>query len=85
MLENFPFLSNVSGVSNYVHKTPLGIVQPRIGGLPMSLVYFVAPYDLVNTKTKTVLPMTVEGEELVAFTSDHTTRPANGELLLVMW
>ncbi|XP_064647589.1 mediator of RNA polymerase II transcription subunit 1-like isoform X2 [Lineus longissimus] len=52
--------NSISGVSNYIHKSPLGIVQPRVGGLPMKLIYFVAPYNLLNPKTKTSYPMTVE-------------------------
>ena len=30
-------------------------------GLPMKLIYFVGPYDLLDPKEKRLIPMTVEG------------------------
>lgn len=52
--------SSISGVANYIHKSPLGILLPRKGGHPMKLIYFVSPYDLLCKKTKSSYPMTVE-------------------------
>ncbi|XP_041366211.1 mediator of RNA polymerase II transcription subunit 1-like isoform X2 [Gigantopelta aegis] len=52
--------SSISGVGKYIHKSPLGILLPRKGGLPMKLIYFVSPYDLLDKSTKTAHPMTVE-------------------------
>ncbi len=42
-----------------VHKSPLGIVMPRVGGLPLTLTYFLSPYDLLNVQSQTV-SMTLE-------------------------
>ncbi|KAL5006879.1 hypothetical protein ScPMuIL_015685 [Solemya velum] len=52
--------SSISGVANYIHKSPLGILLPRKGGLPMKLIYFVSPYNLLDKAIKTPHPMTVE-------------------------
>ncbi|KAL3832553.1 hypothetical protein ACJMK2_024187 [Sinanodonta woodiana] len=52
--------SSINGVANYIHKSPLGILLQRKGGHPMKLIYFVSPYDLLNKKTRSSYPMTVE-------------------------
>ncbi|KAK2159431.1 hypothetical protein LSH36_153g01015 [Paralvinella palmiformis] len=52
--------STISSVANYIHKSPLGILQPRVGGLPMQMTYFVGPYDLLCPETQSFCPMTVE-------------------------
>ncbi|XP_062607689.1 mediator of RNA polymerase II transcription subunit 1-like isoform X2 [Saccostrea cucullata] len=52
--------SSIKGVSNCIHKSPLGILLPRKGGCPMKLVYYVSPYDLLNKKSRSPYPMTVE-------------------------
>ncbi|XP_050418886.1 mediator of RNA polymerase II transcription subunit 1 isoform X1 [Patella vulgata] len=52
--------SSINGVAKYIHKSPLGILLPRKGGLPMELMYFVSPYDLLDKLTKTAHPLTVE-------------------------
>ena len=44
-----------------VHKSPVGILEPRKGGHPMRLTYFVPPYDLIDLSTKSCLPLNVEG------------------------
>ncbi|KAL8622395.1 hypothetical protein ACOMHN_041723 [Nucella lapillus] len=54
------FQSSISGVANYIHKSPLGILLPRTAGKPMKLIYFVSPYDLLDKKTMSAHPMTVE-------------------------
>ncbi|ELT99582.1 hypothetical protein CAPTEDRAFT_224076 [Capitella teleta] len=53
--------STISSVPNYIHKSPLGILLPRNGGIAMRMVYFVGPYDLLNESTASSCPMTVEG------------------------
>ncbi|KAK7110823.1 mediator of RNA polymerase II transcription subunit 1-like isoform X2 [Littorina saxatilis] len=54
------FQTSISGVANYIHKSPLGILLPRTAGKPMKLIYFVSPYDLLDTTTNSAHPMTVE-------------------------
>lgn len=54
------FQNSISGVANYIHKSPLGILLPRTAGKPMKLIYFVSPYDLLDKKTLSAHPMTVE-------------------------
>ncbi|BFZ02063.1 hypothetical protein BsWGS_05103 [Bradybaena similaris] len=54
------FQSSISGVANYIHKCPLGIMLPRLAGKPMKLIYFVSPYDLLDKKSLTAHPLTVE-------------------------
>ncbi|XP_055703835.1 mediator of RNA polymerase II transcription subunit 1 [Phlebotomus papatasi] len=41
-------------------QSQVGIVQKRRGGHPMKLTYFVSPYELLDTESKTILPLTVE-------------------------
>lgn len=54
-------LSAMSQLQNYlhdlsslIHKSPLGILQQRIGGQPLTLTYFVSPYDLLNIGTQNI-------------------------------
>lgn len=37
-------------IGTLVHKSPLGIVMPRVGGLPLTLTYFLSPYELLNVQ-----------------------------------
>ncbi|XP_065308531.1 mediator of RNA polymerase II transcription subunit 1 isoform X1 [Dermacentor albipictus] len=46
--------------SNLVHKSPVGILQPRKGGHPMKLTFFISPYDLLDVDSKSSIPLTVE-------------------------
>ncbi|XP_059350773.1 mediator of RNA polymerase II transcription subunit 1-like isoform X3 [Daphnia carinata] len=46
-------------IATLVHKSPLGIVMQRVGGLPLTLTYFLSPYDLVNVQSPT-LTMTLD-------------------------
>jgi len=39
----------------------VGILEPRKGGHPMKLTYFISPYNLLDLKAKTSLPLTVDG------------------------
>ncbi|KAH3718117.1 hypothetical protein DPMN_060916, partial [Dreissena polymorpha] len=52
--------SSINGVTNYIHKSSLGILLPRRGGHPMKLIYYVSPYDLLCKKSKSTYPMTLE-------------------------
>ena len=40
-----------------MHKTNLGMVLPRQGGLPMKIKYFLPPYDLIDEKTNSLLKL----------------------------
>lgn len=41
-------------------ESPVGILEPRRGGHPMRLTYFVLPYQLLDTDKNTMMPLTVE-------------------------
>jgi len=43
------YMQDLTGM---VYKSPLGILQQRIGGQPLALTYFVSPYDLLNVKSQ---------------------------------
>ncbi|XP_066993755.2 mediator of RNA polymerase II transcription subunit 1 [Anabrus simplex] len=45
---------------NLVHKSPVGILEKRRGGHAMKLTYLVPPYELLDQKSKTLLPLSVE-------------------------
>ena len=46
--------------NNLVHKSPVGILEPRKGGRPMKLTYFISPYDLLDEKRKVSLPLSID-------------------------
>ncbi|CAG2103314.1 unnamed protein product, partial [Medioppia subpectinata] len=50
----------INDINNLVHKSPVGILEPRKGGHPMRLTYFVPPYDLIDVASKSCLPLNVE-------------------------
>ena len=50
----------INDINNLVHKSPVGILEPRKGGHPMRLTYFVPPYDLIDLTTKSSLPLNVD-------------------------
>ncbi|CAG2103315.1 unnamed protein product [Medioppia subpectinata] len=50
----------INDINNLVHKSPVGILEPRKGGHPMRLTYFVPPYDLIDVVSKSCLPLNVE-------------------------
>ncbi|RWS05021.1 mediator of RNA polymerase II transcription subunit 1-like protein [Dinothrombium tinctorium] len=52
--------SSFTDPNNLVHKTPVGILEPRKGGHPMKLTYFISPYDLLDINTKASIPFTVD-------------------------
>lgn len=53
-------LSRINITSNLIHRSPAGIVELRKGGTPMKLTFFVSPYQLIDLKSKTKFPLTVE-------------------------
>ena len=53
--------NTINDINNLVHKSPVGILEPRKGGHPMKLTYFVPPYDLIDLSTKSCLPLSVDG------------------------
>ncbi|XP_067929237.1 mediator of RNA polymerase II transcription subunit 1-like [Watersipora subatra] len=43
-----------------IYKLPMGLVQPRNGGLPTKLTFFITPYDFLSEKVPTGHPMSIE-------------------------
>ncbi|XP_054707284.1 mediator of RNA polymerase II transcription subunit 1-like [Uloborus diversus] len=52
--------SSINDPSNFVHRSPVGILQQRRGGYSLKLTYFISPYDLLDPETKTSIPFTVD-------------------------
>lgn len=52
--------SNISEPNNLVHKSPVGILEPRKGGRPMKLTYFISPYDLLDEKRRISFPLSID-------------------------
>ena len=50
----------VTDINQLIHKTGLGMVHNRAGGVPMKLRYFLPPYELLDIDNKTILPMNQE-------------------------
>jgi hypothetical protein len=46
-------------VNQMIHQTSLGLVEPRAGGIPMKLRYFMAPYELLDETTGKLMPCTI--------------------------
>lgn len=46
--------SSNQDVASLVHKSPLGIVVPRVGGQPLTMTYFISPYDLINCQSPNI-------------------------------
>lgn len=40
-----------------IHKSPIGIMEPRKGGLPVRLTFFTTPYDLIDLDNKDFINM----------------------------
>ena len=47
----------VTDINQMIHKTGLGMVHNRRGGIPMKLRFFLPPYELLDMQQKTILPM----------------------------
>lgn len=41
-------------------QSPVGILEPRRGGHPMRLTYFVPPYQLLDVDSNSMTPLTIE-------------------------
>jgi len=57
----------VKDLNQLIHKTGLGLVEARAGGLPMKLRIFLPPYQLLDIENKKLLPMnqsTIIGKDL---------------------
>ncbi|KAG9510096.1 Mediator of RNA polymerase II transcription subunit 1 [Fragariocoptes setiger] len=52
------FQSSINDCYNLLHKSPVGVLEPRKGGLPVRLVYFLSPYDLIDTSKKGLINLT---------------------------
>ena len=50
----------VTDINQLIHKTGLGMVHNRAGGVHMKLRYFLPPYELLDMQNKTILPMNQE-------------------------
>jgi len=46
--------NNNQDVASLVHKSPLGIVVQRVGGQPLTMTYFISPYDLLNCQSPNI-------------------------------
>ena len=42
------------------NSSDLALCSVHDTGLPMKITYFVGPYDLLDTQTRTSVPMTIE-------------------------
>ena len=47
---------SASDVGSLIDSSPLGLVKPRAGGIPMRLTFYLPPYDLLNTATSALTP-----------------------------
>ncbi|WAQ93871.1 MED1-like protein [Mya arenaria] len=70
--------SSINGVTNYIHKSPLGILLPRRGGHPMKLIYYVSPYNLLCKKSKSSYPMTTLPDQQHAYYLNGSTEGVLG-------
>ncbi|XP_055536445.1 mediator of RNA polymerase II transcription subunit 1 [Wyeomyia smithii] len=53
-------MQHFTDIHTLLLKSPLGIVQKRRGGHAMKLIYFVAPYDLLDLEGRTMKPLNTE-------------------------
>ena len=67
-----------------IQRGSLGLVQARAGGVPMRLVYFLPPYELIKPETGSLMPLTAsilkEGE--LGFSATLALRPSTDPYLL---
>lgn len=76
----------MTDTNQMIHKTGLGMVHNRSGGIPMKLRYFLPPYELLDLKQKTILPMnqaTITSEDL-GFCATITLKSSKDHYLLPM-
>ena len=53
----------------------LHILCAHDAGLPMKITYFVGPYDLLDTQTRTSVPMTIECKWILWVASSSLPQP----------
>jgi len=67
-----------------IQRGSLGVVQSRAGGVPMRLVYFLPPYELIKPETGSLMPLTAsvlkEGE--LGYSATLALRPSTDPYLL---
>ena len=51
-----------SNLGAHIYKLWLGLVQPRNGGLPTKLTFWITPYDFLNEKDQTDHPITIDSK-----------------------
>eukprot|EP00092_Neocalanus_flemingeri_P076564 GFUD01094984.1.p1 GENE.GFUD01094984.1~~GFUD01094984.1.p1 ORF type:complete len:1073 (+),score=247.31 GFUD01094984.1:71-3220(+) len=74
----------VTDINQLIHKTGLGMVHNRAGGIPMKLRFFLPPYELLDMEQQTILPMnqsTITTKNL-GFCATITLRPSQDPFLL---
>lgn len=74
----------VTDINQLIHKTGLGMVHNRAGGMPMKLRFFLPPYELLDMEQQTILPMnqsTITTKNL-GFCATITLRPSQDPFLL---
>ena len=47
-------------MASLVLRAPVGVLSPRVGGRPLTLTYFVSPYDLLDAEKKEVIPWSLD-------------------------
>lgn len=47
--------SHIAEAETVIMKSLLGLLQPRKGGHPVKLVYFISPYEFLDVTTKSML------------------------------
>jgi len=74
----------VTDINQLIHKTGLGMVHNRAGGIPMKLRFFLPPYELLDLEQKTILPMNQSTitEKNLGFCATITLKPSRDPFLL---
>merc|ERR1719228_1659895 len=75
----------ISDLGQLIHQSGgLGMVQPRAGGIPMRLRYFLPPYELLDQDAGTILPLTVTtlDQGNLGYLATLTLRPSTEPFLL---
>jgi len=74
----------VTDINQLIHKTGLGMVHNRAGGIPMKLRFFLPPYELLDMERKTILPMNQSTitEKNLGICATITLKPSRDPFLL---
>lgn len=54
-----------------VHKSPIGVMEPRRGGLSVRLTYFVTPYDQIDIANRDLVNLSINSKYKLS--SDRNT------------